>query len=171
MAHRYAFSDGVVAINLKGADPQVVGEALERIRLEHGGELHAYHTWNDAKDITHPLHRFFQWDVQKAAEAHWLDQARALIRSVRVIDIEEGKPLRAYLSIYDDGRSYRSIDDVLRSRDLRDIVLEQAQRDLDAWTHRFRELQDIVALIEPARRELTRRRAARRDRGAAPPPA
>jgi hypothetical protein len=168
MAHRYAFNDGVTGINLRGANPQVVGEALERVRLEYGGELHPRHTVNAAKDSVHPLHRFFEWNNDEAADRYRLDQARALIRSVRVIDIEEGKPLRAYLSIYDDGRSYRSIDDVLRSRDLKDLVLEQAQRDLDAWTHRFRELQDIVKMVEPARQELTRRRAARRS--ATPPP-
>lgn len=30
------------------------------------------------------LHAQFQWDVKKAAEQYWLDQARALIRRVRV---------------------------------------------------------------------------------------
>lgn len=38
-----------------------------------------------ARDPKNPLHREFNWDVDKAAMAHWLDRARDLIREVRLV--------------------------------------------------------------------------------------
>jgi hypothetical protein len=153
----YAF-DGAVPGRAKRADPQVIGEALETIRLENGGELHPHAVVADARDAKSPLHRYFEWDDKKAAEAHRMDQARALIRSIRVIDDKDEKSRPAFLSIRSDvGIGYHSIRDVLNSRDLRQRLLEQAQRDLDSWTARYHELREIVELIEPARRELRRR--------------
>ncbi len=38
----------------------------------------------DAKNKQSPLHDLFEWDKAKAAAAHWLDQARAIIGAVRV---------------------------------------------------------------------------------------
>jgi ADP-dependent phosphofructokinase/glucokinase len=153
----YAF-DGAVPGRAKRADPQVIGEALETIRLENGGELHPQAVVADARDAKSPLHRYFEWDDKKAAEAHRMDQARALIRSVRVIDDKDEKSRPAFLSIRSDvGIGYHSIRDVLNSHDLRQRLLEQAQRDLDAWTARYRELREIVELVLPAQRELRRR--------------
>jgi len=153
----YAF-DGAVPGRAKRADPQEIGEALETIRLENGGELHPQAVVADARDAKSPLHRYFEWDDKKAAEAHRVDQARALIRSVRVIDDNDEKARPAFLSIRnDDGVAYRSIRDVLNSRDLRQRLLEQAERDLESWTQRYRELREIVEMVEPARRELRRR--------------
>jgi hypothetical protein len=139
------------------ADPQQIGEALERIRLDNGGELHPRGVVEGARSPTSPLHRHFEWNDRKAAEAHRVDQARALIRSIRVID-EKDQPRPAFLSIRaDDGIGYRSYSDVISSVDLRQRLLEQAERDLNAWTLRYNELKEIVSLIEPARRELRRR--------------
>jgi hypothetical protein len=153
----YAF-DGAVPGRAKRASPQAIGEALETIRLENGGELHPQAVVADARDEKSPLHRYFEWDDRKAAEAHRVDQARALIRSIRVIEDNDPKPRPAFLSIRsDDGVGYRAIRDVLSSRDLRERLLAQAQRDLDAWTARYRELRDIVELVLPAQRELRRR--------------
>jgi len=153
----YAF-DGAVPGRAKRADPQAIGEALETIRLENGGELHPQAVVADARDAKSPLHRYFEWDDKKAAEAHRMDQARALIRSIRIIDDNDDKARPAFLSIRsDNGVGYRSLGDVLSSRDLRQRLLEQAERDLDAWTARYRELREIVELILPAQRELRRR--------------
>ena len=147
------------------ADPQVIGEALDAIRVESGGQLHPQAVVADARDPKSVLHPHFEWNDAKAAEAHRLDQARALIRSIRIIDEEDDDRARpAFLSIRaDSGVGYRSYHDVLSSPDLRQRLLEGAQRDLDAWTARYRELREIVELVEPARTELRRR--VRRPRG------
>jgi hypothetical protein len=149
--------DGHVAGRIKRAGPQRIGEALEAIRVENAGELHPADVVESARDGASPLHRYFQWDDAKAAREHRLDQARTLIRSIRVIDDEDrSKP--AFLSIRaDNGIAYRAIADVLSSGDLRERLLAQAQRDLDSWTARYRELKEIVELVLPAQQELRRR--------------
>jgi hypothetical protein len=155
---RYAFDRA--APERVRADPQLIGEALETIRADSGGQLHPQDVVVGARDPKSVLHSHFEWNDQKAAELHRLDQARTLIRSIRVIDDDEvARP--AFLSIRaDDGIGYRAFAEVLRSPDLRQRLLEQAARDLDAWTARYRELREIVELVQPARTEL-RRRASR----------
>jgi hypothetical protein len=153
---------------IKRAGPQRIGEALEAIRSASGGELHPGPVVDSARDERSPLHRYFEWDDAKAAAQHRLDQARMLIRSVRVVD-DDNRSSPAFLSIRTDhGVAYHSVQDVLASSDLRARLLLQAERDLTAWTARYRELQEIVALVEPARQEL-RRRVAKPSGGEARP--
>jgi hypothetical protein len=47
-----------------------------------------------ASDPDHPLHSFFEWDDEAAGHAHRLDQARALIRRVKVDVTVRDVPLR-----------------------------------------------------------------------------
>jgi hypothetical protein len=153
----YRFN-GTITGRMKRAGAQRIGEALEAIRVAHAGSLHPQAVVQDAGDPQSVLHPYFEWNDAKAAYLHRVDQARALIRSIRVIDDGDQKSRPAFLSIRSDaGVAYRSIDDVISSADLRARLLVQAQRDLDAWTARYQELSEIVALVAPAREELRRR--------------
>lgn len=57
---------------------------IERIRVMHGGILQAEDVLEEAKNPASPLHPMFEWDNAAAAHQYRLDQARALIREVRV---------------------------------------------------------------------------------------
>jgi acyl carrier protein phosphodiesterase len=48
--------------------------------------------------------------------------------------------------------------DVKASADLRASVLAAAERDLDAFTRRYRELTDVLAFVEKAKETLRARR-------------
>lgn len=63
-----------------------ITEAIrEHLRfLEQNGRLTPERVVEDAKRAESPLHKHFTWDVQKAAEHYWLDEARELIRTVKV---------------------------------------------------------------------------------------
>lgn len=54
------------------------------VALEQGGRLTPRAVVDDAKSPESPLHTLFDWDMEKAADAHWLERARAIIRSVRI---------------------------------------------------------------------------------------
>ena len=58
-----------------------------------------------ARDRAHALHRHFEWRDQIAAEQYRLDQARTLIRVIRVIDDqgEDPTPGIAFLSVKANG--------------------------------------------------------------------
>ena len=134
------------------ANPQKIGEVLADIAVTNGGELTPKAVVDHARARNSPLHRHFEWDNEIAAEAYRLDQARSIIRLVRIQDEEtESGTARAFISISDNGgRSYRPIESVRRSADLQLAVLRQARRDLEAYKNRYRELSDICALVGEA---------------------
>lgn len=148
MAIRYVFREPLALKNADKANPQEIGEALAAIADEHEGRLTPGDVVEAARNKRSPLNPFFEWDDAAAAEAYRLDQARGLIRVVRV-DVDTDEPKRAYISVGDaDGVSYRSLGDVQASTQLQLIVLKQAERDLSAWRKRYRELSDLCASVK-----------------------
>lgn len=158
---RYVFREDE-PIRLKAAaqaNPQVIGEALAKIADEKNGELTPQAVLDAARIKTSPLNPHFEWNDSVAAEKYRLDQARNLIRIVRVEDdtAEDGTS-PAYISINDgDGRAYRALDTVKRSVDLQIALLKQARRDLEAWEKRYRDLGDICKHVKEAREQIERR--------------
>lgn len=149
---RYSFKEDFVAIkNAKGADPQKIGEALEAIAVANGGTITPAVVLETAKDPKNPLHAHFEWDDGKAAIAYRMDQAREIVRVIRVED-EDEEPRQAFLSISDGGgTAYHRVGDVMRSSGLQLRVLAQAERDLQAWERRYSSLSDICDLVKVAR--------------------
>ena len=162
VAIKYVFAeDAILAIpNAKTANPQKIGESLEKIRVNAGGELTPIDVVNAARSPKSALHDYFEWDDSVAAEQFRLNQARGVIRLVRVEDAaSETGTVRAFVSISSEtGKSYRSMGDVKASADLRAAVLAAAERDLDAFTRRYRELTDVLAFVEKAKETLRARR-------------
>lgn len=72
-----------------------IRERLAMIEKAGGGVLTPAAVVRDARNPDSPLHRHFTWNVKAAAAAHWLDQARALIVSVRVQVTTETKNVTA----------------------------------------------------------------------------
>lgn len=142
------------------ADPQVIGEALEKINEASKGELTPKAVVDAARATRHPLHRHFEWDDAIAAESFRLDQARNLIRIIRVEDTSttEGTA-RAFISINaKQGVSYRSLADVKRSADFQHAIMAQADKDLDAFQRRYQELADICEIVSSARDRIKAKR-------------
>jgi hypothetical protein len=152
-------ADAVIVVkNAKSLNPQKIGESLLATAARHNGHIHAENVLEEARDPNHPIHAHLEWDDAKCGHAYRLQQIRAIIRIVRVEDPTQ-ELRRAFINITsNDGRSYRTLSDVLASQDLKDRILEQAQKDLEAWRARYDELKEIVALTEPALVELKRRR-------------
>lgn len=158
---RYVFREEPVAIlNAKKADPQKIGQALAKIAQDGGGRLTPPAVVEAARNARSPLHRHFEWDDAKAAQSYRLDQARAIIGVIRIDDDTE-EPTRAFLSVKDAaGVSYRTAAEVGGSLDLQLAVLRQAEKDLDAWTRRYRELADACADVTSAREKVRLKRDA-----------
>jgi hypothetical protein len=151
---RYVFrEDEPLRIKAAGkADPQMIGEALEKISETAKGELTPKAVVDAARSKRHPLHVHFEWDDSIAAENYRVDQARSLIRVIRVHDEATPEPARAFISINSrTGTSYRSLADVKRSPDFQQAVMAQADKDLEAFQRRYRELTDICEFVSAAR--------------------
>lgn len=158
---KYVFRDEPVAIlNAKKANPQKIGQALAKVAAEFDGRLVPSAVVEAAQDPKSPLHPHFEWDDGKAAASYRLDQAREIIRVIRIDDGEETHQ-RAFLSVKDDaGVSYRTAAEVSGSLDLQLAVLKQAERDLDAFTRRYREMQDVCDDVSRAKDRVKGKRAA-----------
>src|SRR5690348_5499317 len=98
---KYTFREPLTLKAANKADPQKIGEELEKLSGD-AGELTPDVVVEAARNPRNVLHKHFEWDDQKAAEAFRLDQARCLIRSVVVEDddSEEGRSA-AFISIAD----------------------------------------------------------------------
>lgn len=156
----YTFRDGPVTIkNARKADPQKIGNALAKIAEQQKGRLTPPAVVEAARDSRHALHKFFEWDDAIAAESFRLEQARTLIRSVRLIGDSDIEPAPAFLSVADKGgTSYRTYAEVMDSADLQNAVLAAAERDLAAFERRYRSLVDICEIISDARAKVVARR-------------
>lgn len=167
---RYVFKDGPVAVKgMKDANPQAIGEALAAIAAGAGGELTPGAVVETARDPENVLHPHFDWDDAAAAERWRVEQARSLIRCIRVEDIAANdEPVRAFLSVTaDDGVAYRSVEEIRSSSDLQQRLLGAAERDLHAFTVRYRVLKDICAIVETARKAAKAKRTKDESRAAA----
>lgn len=157
---KYIFRDED-PIRIKGAgqaNPQVIGEALAAIAEKHGGQLHAKDVLEEARSKQHPLNVHFEWNDSIAAEHYRVDQARNIIRIVRVEDdnSQDGTS-RAFISINDGETAYRPLALVQRSADLQRALLRQAQKELDAFERRYRDLADICKIVREANEAIQRR--------------
>ena len=156
---KYVFRSPLTIKHADDADPQKVGETLDEIRIKNNGRLTPEAVVTAAENNRSSLHRYFEWDDSKAAHAYRIDQARELIRAIRVIVDDRDEPVQAFMSLKDkDGTAYHSVEDVCGCSQLQLIVLRQAQRDLEAWENRYQEIEDICDLVRAARTKLADRR-------------
>lgn len=157
MAIRYEFTDDRTPLGFKNAnkaDPQKIGEALDGIVVEKGGYVDAEDVVAAAAaDRRHYLRQFFTWDDKTAAKAHRLNEARAIIRSVEIIEVDAPNDTRrrAFISLTADRRrSYRPVQVIMADARLQLIVMEEALRYLRSGRRRFRDLQDVCELLSVA---------------------
>lgn len=112
-----------------------------------------------ARDPEHPLHSHFEWRDDIAAERYRLDQARTLIRSVRVVykpaETEEQAPIagRAYHAVRDveDEYRYEPAEKVAADPLLTKLVLADMERE---WRGLKRRYEQFAEFHEMVRRDL-----------------
>lgn len=135
-------------------DPKAVGEHIEMLRKQHKGELTPQDILDDAKHDNSPLHSFFEWSDSEAAQQYRLQQARGLIRAVVAIYTreDEGKPAvrqKAYVHINEPSAPhYRESSHAMSVQKTRQLVLQRAWRELQAWRSRYRDLEEFADLIK-----------------------
>ena len=126
-------------------EAEVFALELARLKQELGRVPEAEDLVRVAKSSASPLHACFQWNVNKAAEAHWLDTARRLMGHLRVTFTGGGMietPLRAYVRVReDDGtKAYLESQVALATPRHRESVLSEALRDLRIYVGRYARL-------------------------------
>ena len=135
-------------------------EELNAIARANNGLLKKDDVWRWAK--AHPssaLYQEFEWDPDKAAEAHWAETASALIRvHVRyeeVAGLTTKVKVREYVSLSSDrlnGGGYRRLDDVLSNADLMAEMLTDCLRELERLQRKYAHLKELEPIWEAMRK-------------------
>lgn len=119
---------------IKETDAVIIGSFIEE---KFNGSVTPKQLLEAASDASSPLHRYFEWDNNRAAEAYRLNQARSLIISVYV-EADGKRPMREFLKVnLDTGPIYTSADRVAESDDLVQQVIVAAYKDLLRWKDRY----------------------------------
>lgn len=99
------------------------------------GRLDPKDVVDEARDPRSPLHKSFTWNDDEAAEQWRLQQARQLIRSIKIERVEntqEPRMVRFVRAFVHDPANdgYLATEDVAKLPDVRDRVLAEMRRDL-----------------------------------------
>jgi hypothetical protein len=135
---------------------QVVGERIEQIRESNGGRIRPDDIVNDARAKSSPLHRAFEWNNAKAAEAYRLEQARFMLGAIVIVHEAAPNvgPVRAFVNIREGTQqSYTSTEDAMTVPDLRRQVIARALREAKEWRRRYQqytELGTVFSAIDAA---------------------
>lgn len=126
-----------------------IERAIRAISDRNGGTLTPEMVVDAAKAKDSPLHSCFTWDVKRAAHAHWIDQARSLIRSVRVEVTTTNFALHVPAFVRDpgaasDAQGYVSLGRLRTDQDMaRDAVVNEFSRAAAALSR----AKDIAAAL------------------------
>jgi hypothetical protein len=102
-----------------------------------------------ARDPDNPLHDEFEWDIDKAAEQQWIEQARRLIRLVKVEITVEHREIRAVGYVVDPDRpagSRRYVDISVAARH-REQAHQIIADEMSRITSAVRRAQAIAAVL------------------------
>ena len=123
-------------------------DLLEDVRASRG-VLTPASVLDVARDPSHPLHHRFEWNDERAGEAHRLGQAAALIRSVRVrYGDRPEQTVRAYHVVATSrGSRYEPVEEIRENPLQREILLRSMRRDVEALRARYGHMAEFMELI------------------------
>jgi hypothetical protein len=106
-----------------------------------------------ARPEDHPLHDRFEWNDAIAGEVHRREQARRLIRSVKITDNRNPKRprhIREFVSVSrgnDPQPTYMPTVDAVADEFTKALVLQAMERDIAALKRKYSHLKEFAAAI------------------------
>lgn len=106
-----------------------------------------------ARDESHPLHSRFEWDDSVAGERYRIDQARELIRTVKVKYTQRdgsASDLRGFVSISrvdTPSREYLPVEEVAADPLMARLVLRDAEREWRELFARYQHLDEFIQMV------------------------
>lgn len=114
--------------------------------LAERGKLTAEELVNASRSEDSPLHSMFEWDDTIAAEKYRETQAYKIIRSVEVVIESSPIPQRAFGTV--ESKAYQKIERIMESEDLRQILLKNAKRELEAFRRKYSRLTELAKVFD-----------------------
>lgn len=133
---------------LQKVSAQVAGEIMEQLEQSEAG-LSPASLLDASRDEQAPLHGEFEWRDDVAAEQYRLTQAGGIIRNIVRITVEtqEKAPVRAFVSTGERKQAYVSISTALTNEQWRKNLLESAKRDMQSFTAKYRNLDELSEVL------------------------
>lgn len=128
----------------------IAAERLGQIKKQNG-EITPRAVVDDAASPKSPLHPCFEWDDDKAADAHRLWQARKLIGSIVVAEINDEpvkRETRAFVHVTADSPRYEPIQVAMRSELMREEIINRAWQEIKAWRARYAAYQEFAEIVD-----------------------
>ena len=129
----------------------VAHEELERIRNKNNdGILIPSEIRDESRPEDAILHKLFEWDDWKAAEAYRENQASFIIRNltVKVEDENIDEPIITRQYVITAHNSYQPIMEAMADVELREMLLEAARSELLAFQAKYRHLKELAKLMD-----------------------
>lgn len=145
------------AINKEQA--QRYGERIAALEEEFGG-VGVSTIVQDAKREDSPLHDYFEWDDQVAAQEYRVEQARYLIRHINVVVKKpngEEEEVRAFHSVTakvispavnEKGVNFVSLQSALSDEEWRQEIVGKAFKELESWRRRYATYKELAKAVE-----------------------
>lgn len=130
--------------------PDVVGRELERLEIEPGQFHRSKDVLDAARDKDSPLHAAFTWDNRVAGEKYRLQEARAMLRSIRLVYEKEQKQVSrpVYVHIRDaGGPKYVRAEKMLTDAEIRKAAIREVMTLLNGIRKKYAFLKDELPLI------------------------
>lgn len=135
-------------------DAQEIGERIDMLIEDQGGELTPDEVVRDAITKSSPLHPNFEWDDTVAAHLHRRQTARTLLGAIVVVEVSSqpvNHPVRAFVNIHDrenQKQYYTTVIVAMSDGEKKRQVLEQAWQKLESWRDRYKDLQEFSQIIQ-----------------------
>jgi hypothetical protein len=127
-----------------------LGDYLDDIRRRHG-QLTREIVLDEATDPDSPLHKYFEWDDDRASHQYRLAQAGTLLRIVKLPPMgEKAHDVRRFLAVRASGVSradYVPTTEVLADPVMSAIVLRQMRREWHDLRRRWQHMTEFQQMI------------------------
>jgi hypothetical protein len=126
-----------------------IRDRLARLTRIGNGRLTPTAVVEDAQSEDSPLHPFFEWDDDKAAHEHRLDQARRLIRSVKINEVIDRRNVSVVAYVHDPSdQSKQGYVETISLINDRERALETLLREFTRIAGIMKRTRDIAAVLD-----------------------
>lgn len=159
MANQVIRYSKVPKCRFSNRDVQIIGPEITRIFHTHG-ESKPHVIVDEARPITSPLHPYFEWNDQKAAEEHRIDQARYILRCIQIEIIAPNSNNHVVVNIASSitrpqiGPVYQQTNVLLGNRSDRRQLLENAWAELRSFMNRYRDFVEFEPIFHVIRLQM-----------------
>lgn len=119
---------------ISNREAQVIGSRLDEITRKLKGELTPQAVIEDAKKVSSPLHKHFEWDDSIAGEKFRMYQARKLMGEIYEVVVTNStkNEFRSFVHVTNtDGKPvYVTVDTAFKQKNYTVQLIEDAQEDI-----------------------------------------